>query len=670
MEEQNPNRDDVAASPIVLLPAAELKPGQTVAGRFRIIEKLGQGGMGAVYRAEQIFLHKEFALKTLHTGVVSKTAWRRFQKEAEAAALLDHPGLIKVQDFGFIDEEYEQPFFAMDYVEGQTLATVLKAGALSPHVVLEIFRQLCMAVGYAHTQSVIHRDLKPSNILISGSLTDESSIKVKVLDFGIAKVLTGTESESMALTRTGEIFGTPLYMSPEQCLGQAVDDRSDQYSIGCVLFEALTGFPPFVGETALSTMMRHQAEEPPTLKQASLGKSFPEGTEAVVAKMLAKNSRARYRNLFDIAADLERLKRGDPVKLGGSTVLDETAAFTQSKKSQRTLYILCGLIAVLTCSAGAFVAGRLTGPSPPSQLMPRTPVMDEVEADRGVLDSTVSILDPANKIPVGPPFSSAIPNTKARLFHFGPHSLGQIIELPQGTQAYEYDSQHGFVPKKQPPACGDILIDNFQAMGLDTDWAVSNDMSVLKRFREDEISFLNFAHRTLKGDPMKNIVHLKSLHALNIEEVAGLDDRCIDDLNMLPGLFWLNVKHSGVDTNGLLRLKRLRQLTGLNMSCLGDATRVLEKMEGTTAINTLEAQSCGLDSRSMQLIGSMPNLEYLNISENKRINDEDLRNLLKLHKLHTLELQKCRRLSAAGVAQVELRGDKVESGATIIDDTG
>ena len=145
---------------------------------------------------------------------------------------------------------------------------------------------------YAHQEGVIHRDIKPNNIILLKS--DNSPIVPKIVDFGIAKLVAGEDSESAALTQTGEVFGTPLNMSPEQCAGEAVDQRSDIYSLGCVLFEALTGAPPFRGQTALETMMLHTKNATPSLKEASLGLEFPETIQRIICKMLAKIPNERY----------------------------------------------------------------------------------------------------------------------------------------------------------------------------------------------------------------------------------------------------------------------------------------------------------------------------------------------------------------------------------------
>jgi len=285
-------------------------PGQIVAERYRIVRLLGQGGMGKVYEVENVFLQKRFALKVL--GSQKESALRRFRLEAKAASRLDHPSLIKVHDFGLIDGE--QPFLIMDLVTGVTLSSVLKRAPLTFDAATNIFKQICWGLSYAHRQDVIHRDIKPSNVIIADG-TDLEHTSVIIIDFGIAK-LNSQAIEANALTRTGELIGTPFYMSPEQCMGTAIDPSSDVYSVGCMLFECLTGLPPFLGDSPLSTMLKHQSEVPPTLEQATLGSKFPDGLQLVLDKLLSKKPGDRYSNLNDLAIDLDRIKSGDQPELG------------------------------------------------------------------------------------------------------------------------------------------------------------------------------------------------------------------------------------------------------------------------------------------------------------------------------------------------------------------
>ncbi|MBC7997380.1 MAG: serine/threonine protein kinase, partial [Leptolyngbya sp.] len=277
---------------------------QILGGRYRILSVLGKGGMGIVLRVEQIFIGKEFALKTIDKNLLSEVTIRRFKQEAKATFAVSHPNIISVNDFGLLDDE--TPFMVMEIVSGKTLSTRLKETTSLPiEDAIPIFIQVCFGLAHAHESGIVHRDIKPSNIMLPDP-TQTPAGTVKILDFGIAK-FTQDGGESQALTKTGEIFGSPLYMSPEQCSGSNVDHRSDVYSLGCVLFETLTGTPPFIGETALSTMMKHQSAPIPTLKEASLGGEFPKDLERMMQAMLAKNPNERYQNLGVTAHDLSSI---------------------------------------------------------------------------------------------------------------------------------------------------------------------------------------------------------------------------------------------------------------------------------------------------------------------------------------------------------------------------
>jgi len=261
-------------------------PGTILLEKLKVIELLGQGGMGSVYRVEHLLMNRQFALKCLNKFQAADASWKRFQNEAKAAHLLDHANLLKVFEFGLLPGG--QPYFLMELVEGITLADEIKRlGSLPVRRAIKIFIQVSFAIAYAHEHKVIHRDLKPSNIMLVQKPGEPEF--VKVVDFGIAKLTGLDEFNQQTLTKTGEIFGSPLYMSPEQCMGTGVDQRSDLYSLGCVFYEALTSAPPFFGESALSTMMKHQTETQLSLKEASLGLEYPAGLEKIITNLLEKD---------------------------------------------------------------------------------------------------------------------------------------------------------------------------------------------------------------------------------------------------------------------------------------------------------------------------------------------------------------------------------------------
>jgi eukaryotic-like serine/threonine-protein kinase len=358
-------RGDAASSQ-----ARELLPGELVAdGRYKVEFFVGRGAVGSVYAVEQVFLKKRFALKMLIPTSASDSILRRFQKEGQAASRLEHPNLVRAVDFGLIDGN--RPFIIMDFVEGQTLGQYLKKNGTMPlDLALQVFIPVCLAMDYAHKQGVIHRDITPNNIVLVPSKGATSQFTPRIIDFGIAKLASDDET---ALTQVGEIFGTPLYMSPEQCLGARVDNRSDLYSLGCVLFEVLTGSPPFRAETALKTMMQHREDRPYSLRDASLGLQFPEELERIVAMMLAKDPEDRYRTGGEVAQDLSWLQDGQPERVKAnppgypSTSVSATARATTAKVkrhfSKQTIAIVVGAITIIG-GIGIFLSHYLSYDQP------------------------------------------------------------------------------------------------------------------------------------------------------------------------------------------------------------------------------------------------------------------------------------------------------------------
>ncbi len=306
--------------------------GQLLDGKYEILSFLGKGGMGSVYRVKHVHLGVELALKALDaTRIGDSNSSRRFQNEGKAAFSLKHPGLVKVHDYGILENGH--PFLVMDLVKGKTLQDLIKEhGRLSLSEVESIFVQLCFGLAYAHQQSVVHRDIKPANIMLVDGIPLKDEGSVKVLDFGIAKIVNEDRGEMQTLTATGEVFGSPLYMSPEQCAGGAIDQRSDVYSLGCVLFEALTGTPPLVGANPLRTMMLHASETPPSLKEAALGTEFPQALEHIIVKMLAKTPSDRYADLGIVAHEISKACSGNEYSLQSKT--DNARGETSAKVSR------------------------------------------------------------------------------------------------------------------------------------------------------------------------------------------------------------------------------------------------------------------------------------------------------------------------------------------------
>ena len=273
--------------------------------RYEVEAVIGSGGMSVVYRARHKLMNKNVAIKLLDPRLVrQQIAVKRFQLEAQAASRLNHPNVIIVHDFGITPDG--QPFMVMDFLQGKSLMDMLdETPQVMPERARKIFIQIASGLGHAHRCGVVHRDVKPNNIIIEIDHNGEEA--VKIVDFGIAKVASDSSNPQERLTRAGEFFGTTMYMSPEQCRGKDVDHRSDIYSLGCVMVEALTGLPPFEGDNDLDTMQLHLSAEPPSLKVRRPDLQIPEQFEEITRKALDKNYEMRYQTMDELILDLENM---------------------------------------------------------------------------------------------------------------------------------------------------------------------------------------------------------------------------------------------------------------------------------------------------------------------------------------------------------------------------
>lgn len=298
------NKTGAPPLPTLADPRLELI-GQVVEDRYEITETLGKGGMSVVFKGRDRRLKKVVAIKVLMPHLsADPMSIQRFQQEATAASHLDHPNIVKVYNVGATASGL--PFMAMDYLEGRSLSSVIKEkGRLEYFEALNIFVQLTGALAHAHEKGVIHRDLKPSNVILS-SHGEETDV-AKLVDFGIAKVLSQDGHTQAKLTQTGDIFGSPHYMSPEQCLGGELDERSDVYSMGCLMYEALTGRPPHTGDSTLQILHKHISETPASFKSLLPVTDTSIQLEVIVFKCLAPKRDERVQNMRQLKSELSKL---------------------------------------------------------------------------------------------------------------------------------------------------------------------------------------------------------------------------------------------------------------------------------------------------------------------------------------------------------------------------
>lgn len=359
------------ASPDVLV-------GQVIAEKYLITDFIGKGGMSSIYKVNHMQLDTVLALKLLDKNMwADPTAVKRFKLEAQTVSRLTHPNLITYRDFGVTADG--QPYLVMDYIQGKTLGHKIKEtrGIFLP-TVLEIFEQLCEGLSVAHGLGIVHRDVKPGNIMF---LT-EDSIDVKLVDFGIAKIVAEENNESQQLTKTGDVFGSPLYMSPEQCMGRKLDNRSDIYALGCVIYESMTGRHAVSGNTILDTMNKHVSLMPslPSEIRPDLGSAQQaswvnlDDFEYVVMKCLQKNPNDRYKTVDDVLVDLKKVK--NQISLDKDLPTTSVKSLRRSTEFERTspkeifqmvataAYVLAG-IGVVGAIVAIFVLTNKSTPAPP-----------------------------------------------------------------------------------------------------------------------------------------------------------------------------------------------------------------------------------------------------------------------------------------------------------------
>ena len=271
-------------------------------GGYELLEQIGRGGMGVIYRARQTSLDRVVAVKQILDGrLASDSTVKRFFSEAKSVAKLDHPGIVAIHDVGTIEGQH---FFSMDYVDGQTLAQMIRLRPFTLEQSVRVIRAVCAAVHHAHSQGIVHRDLKPSNILI------DRKGSPRVADFGLAV----QPAEETRLTRTGEVVGSPSYMPPEQAISgnHDVQPSADIYSLGAVLYELLTGRPPFLASSAIETVIQVRNQE--VVSPRLLNRQVSRDLETIVLKCLEKNPARRYESAAALADDLRAYQIGEPIK--------------------------------------------------------------------------------------------------------------------------------------------------------------------------------------------------------------------------------------------------------------------------------------------------------------------------------------------------------------------
>lgn len=653
----------------------QYSPGEVLGGTYKIIDFLGQGGMGFVYRVEHLLLAKELALKVLRSDQVSEVIWRRFQTEAQAIARLDHANIVKIYDMGQTEDGV--PYYTMDLLVGESLADYLDQNDfLAVEQALPLFRQICAGLAYAHDRGIIHRDIKPPNIM----LLEGSQLTVKIVDFGIAK-LNIDGQPGQGLTRPGEVFGSPLYMSPEQCLGLPIDHRTDIYSTGITFFEALTGRAPFIGRSAVETTAMHQSDLPPSLKD--IGEiDYPKELERIVAKMLAKAPEQRYQSLADTAKDLLLLERSlgrlthshsdshsSSRSQASNLSVDETQDSADLEDVEQSLTErikssakpLAAVLLTLVVTA-VIVHQILSSPPKPAKL-PASPEAtnktatnkeqtakqnlsatdtsarptEAIESEDDVfIRQRAKKLDPMFAPEIGPnkpQFSKVIGRGAAAMRRF---SMPEEFSL--GTIKY------GLHAAKQHKAQGTFELPENEVREFHPNQPAVTHSMILRRFRDGDFQIFNCEKiQGAHDDLIDNISHINSITSLqmNGNDFTNASIKYIEKLTKLKNL---GVTQTAITGQALAESNIPSRIHRINLSN-EDATALVKAMRNSQKATYLSLEASNIGGPEIEILSTMPQLTRLEIGCNK-LNDNDLKPLAKLKKLQILELTGCRQLTA------------------------
>ncbi|MBX9571975.1 MAG: serine/threonine protein kinase [Candidatus Obscuribacterales bacterium] len=314
---------------------------------FEVLELLGQGGSGAVFKVRDKELAKIFAVKVLRSSFFDSDSQSRFEKEAGAAQMLTHANVVAVFNSGI--GRNGAPYMVMEYLEGVDLEKMIKfEGCVDVPRAVDLFLQVADSLAYAHQRGIVHRDIKSSNIIVQKS---GDGIEIaKIVDFGTA--FETVSQEEMSRSGTGAAIGSPPYMSPEQCSGDDLDARTDIYSFGCVMYETLSGSTPFKGDNPVSQIVQHLKNKPPSLSKTSTAQKIPSSLESIIMRCLAKDRRDRYQSAYELKADLDRVARNEP--LGFSIPVPKLRWPTRKR-----FWFALGIVALLITSIIGVRTGEL-----------------------------------------------------------------------------------------------------------------------------------------------------------------------------------------------------------------------------------------------------------------------------------------------------------------------
>lgn len=646
------------------------KPESIVGGAFKIVSMIGMGGMGVVYLAEHTALNRQFALKVLSPNLVNEQNWLRFQSEAKTIASLNHPIFVKVYDLGI--HANKVPFYSMDYLEGSSLEEILAArGALQLEPALETFIEVLDGLAYAHRNNIVHRDLKPGNIMLC---TTNGITAVKVLDFGISKFIGSDSGKMQQLTSAGEIFGSPFYMSPEQCAGGTVDARSDIYSIGCTLFETLTGYVPYEANTAIETVMMHQEQTPPLISDVLPDAQYPPSLDLVLGKCLAKLPQDRYQSAKELAIDLTRIKEGKDLTAYSNAFSQKKSARTRNEEQPEStraadpsrdpsrdpspnsslpkqyamrprtaaialviLMCLAASVLVISVQKRASVKVQQSQPAAPLDPPAKFPIESTLKNYKPEEEDEASSLleapgDSRNELT---PYSTTktVKGRLVRTFNFPTDVNIGKISIYGNSNKFPYGSTLNAAGRIES---GDKDFRVFSPAKI-----VAKYPQYLKRFRDGDFKGLLLQSPDDSDALLQVCAAIPGVSEVTISGHSQITNKCIPSLNQVKILWLFAADHTALTGSALAQAPCWSQLRVFSFRAGKEPYAILPKLKKSCKyLKILNLADCDLTYQDFKVISSLASLRTLDVS-NSNITKQKINQLAQLKGLEELYVTNC-----------------------------
>lgn len=647
--------------------------GRKIVGNYEFLEFVGSGGMGVIYKAKNPVLKKIVAIKMLHSHLMSEAITRRFQQEAQAVSQLSHRNVIAVHDFGV--SEHGQPYMVMDFVDGKPLSEVLRHGTLSLEAVINIGIQIAEALQHAHDRGVLHRDLKPSNIMVTDYDCDFPIIKI--VDFGIAKIL---ETEATRVTQTGELVGTPQYMSPEQCRGGALDARSDIYSLGCVLYELVTGKPPFANESMVAVIVEQLSKQPRSLSEVRPDMVIPIPLEELMTKVLAKEPVDRFQSMNELLVSLLDVQK---VVVANDSSRRKSRIFKLNRDQRQLLLVsIAAAFSLLSVAGTALLYGNSVHKSARNKVPPAI-AKNDIEAQIGLVLAREKFhisryLEPEKQddafIKAFYDVNLGVSEIDLSDSHITDKSF-QCLSLQKNVKVLKLTNT-GITDKSIPFL---LLLPQLSELSLTrteiTD-KCANDLANMPKLRDLSLSHTGFTDHGLaqianllltglsisttritdKG--LASIAKYKSLERLHLSQCQDITGDGLAQIASLP-IDDLEVDFTNIGDAGLLEISKMKNLKTLNVAGVSFTSKGISALANLPTLRTIDMSECVVNSGVIAALGKLPRLASLTLND-CNLSDETMAAINKhLPNLRSLELRYSS-VSDSGVALIR-NLDRLES---------